>query len=239
MSRSPPPTKGIAHDCPRHSSEDALSEREFQLLLEGAASLRDPYAQQARFVILVAGRLGMRAGEIAHMDRSWIDWRNQMIVVPRHDPCTKARGEAGPCGYCKRLAEQAADHNPELSYEAALARAWTPKTDSAARSIPFDFDPRTDLVIERFFERYEKFPHSKQAVNRRVNKAAEVTDELDEDSIYPHCLRATAATYHASRGLSALPLQSMLGWSDLSTSQKYVRRSGEATARALRTVHRQ
>ncbi|MFD1514455.1 hypothetical protein [Halomarina rubra] len=50
-----------------NSKEDALSDRQFQLLLEGARRLDAPYANQARFIIFATGRLGMRAGEVAHM----------------------------------------------------------------------------------------------------------------------------------------------------------------------------
>jgi site-specific recombinase XerD len=57
--------------------------------------------------------------------------------------------------------------------------------------------------------------------------------------IYPHCLRATAASYHAYRGVAPVPLQALMGWSDLATAQKYIRISGTATARAVRNIHHQ
>jgi len=48
-----------------NSKEDALSDRQFQLLLEGARRLDAPYASQARFIIFATGILGMRAGDVA------------------------------------------------------------------------------------------------------------------------------------------------------------------------------
>lgn len=42
----------------RHTHEDVLNDREFELLLEACASLPDPEAFQARFICLVGGRLG-------------------------------------------------------------------------------------------------------------------------------------------------------------------------------------
>lgn len=51
----------------------------------------------------------------------------------------------------------------------------------------------------------------------------------------PHCLRATAANPHAYKGVAPVPLQALMGWSDLATAQKYIRISGTATADALRT----
>ena len=48
----------------RHSRERALSDREFERLLQGIERIDcDWYRLQTRFVVLVAGRLGMRAGE--------------------------------------------------------------------------------------------------------------------------------------------------------------------------------
>ena len=70
-----------------HSKEDALDDREFELLLEGARELaRSDYYYDADpvFVIQVLGRLGLRRGELAHLSEDWIDWRNEMIVIPDH-----------------------------------------------------------------------------------------------------------------------------------------------------------
>jgi hypothetical protein len=50
-------------------------------------------------------------------------------------------------------------------------------------------------------------------------------------------LGATAASYHAYQGVAPVPLQALMGWSDLATAQKYIRISGRATADALRQVH--
>jgi len=220
----------------KHTKEDALSDREYQLLLEGCSEMREYYGFQARFVCLVAGRLGFRAGEIAHMKESWVDWRRNMIVVPRHETCTKGKN-GGPCGYCRSAAKQRVEHNPGLTLNEALSYAWSAKTDASAREVPFDFDPRVSLVVERFFDEYDAFPTSRQSVNRRVNRAAEEADQLEPTDIYPHCLRATAATFHAARGLDVLPLQALFGWADLSTAQNYIQRSGENTARALHGIH--
>jgi len=79
------------HSKVRHSKEDALGQREFQLLLEGAQKMRDYYGQQARFIILVGGRLGLRKGEIAHMSEEWIDWRRSMIDIPIRTTARKAK----------------------------------------------------------------------------------------------------------------------------------------------------
>lgn len=219
----------------RHSKDDALTDREFELFLEGCQRLDEYYGLQARFVALVGGRLGLRSGEITHMRESWIDWRERTIDIPRHQPCEKGRG-GGICGYCAAQAEQMAAHN-DIPLDLAREQMWGAKTDMAARSVPFDFDARSELVIERFFERFDRWPLSRQAVNRRVERAAEAAAEIDADGVYPHALRATAATHHAGRGLDVLPLQQMMGWAQASTAECYVQRSVENTRRALHMVH--
>jgi integrase len=211
----------------RHTHEDVLTDREFELLLEACAELPSPRAFQARFICLVAGRLGLRAGEIAHFDMAWVDWDRMLIRIPQREPCA--------CGYCRRQAVQEATSNTNLTEQEALADRWHPKTVTSARAIPFDLSLRVELCVERFADQYESFPHSRSTINRRVEEAAEHA-ALD-GRVYPHCLRATAASYHAYKGVAPVPLQALMGWSDLATAQKYIRISGTATADALRQVH--
>lgn len=220
----------------RHSKDDALEDREYQLLLEGCHELDDYFALEARLIVLCAGRLGMRIGELIHMRESWIDRRRRMIQIPAREPCSKGKN-GGVCGYCRQLAVQEAKHNDGLDEETAVANRWTPKTDAAVRSIPFDFDPRCEIVIERYFDRFDEFQGSHSAVRRRLDKAVEQVDELQDRRIYPHCLRATAGSHHSSRGLDAISLQSLMGWADLSTAHRYVRRSGDRTRRALQATY--
>lgn len=221
----------------RHTKEDALGDRDYQLLLEGADAIEDDdRAFQARFIILVAGRLGLRAGEICHMSEDWLNRSKNMIEIPRFDPCSKGR-DGSICGYCETKVKQYLEYNEELTRQEAVDSCWSPKTEAAARRVPYDFDPRANLVVERFFDRYDQFPHSRSSINRRVSRAAQHADGLNPDDVYPHALRGTAATFHASRGLNAIALQSLFGWAQLSTAQAYIRKSGEATRRELQQIH--
>lgn len=222
----------------RHSKADALDEREFQLLLEGASDLKPLNDLEARFIILIGGRLGLRRGEISHIKDEWIDWRRNMISIPRYDECHRGR-DYDRCSSCRQHAQARADHNEELNYEGALELQWQSKTDEAARDVPFDFDPRVSLVMERFFDEFDRWMYSDQVINRRLTAAAENVESLNPDDIYPHCLRATAASYHAARGLDVIPLQSLMGWAQVSTAHNYVKSSGENTQRALRFTHSQ
>ena len=51
-------------------------------------------------------------------------------------------------------------------------------------------------------------------------------------------MRATVASYHAYKGVAPVPLQALMGWSDLATVQKYIRISETATTDALRQIYR-
>lgn len=82
----------------RHTHEDALTDRQFGLLLEACSTLPEPHDFEARFICLTAGRLGLRAGEIAHFQTAWVNWNRRTIRIPQHEPCK--------CGYCRRQARQ-------------------------------------------------------------------------------------------------------------------------------------
>lgn len=221
----------------RHSRDDALSDREFELLLEGAASLDDYYGIQAQFLTLVLGRLGLRRGEVGHMQADWVDWRQEMIRIPDHEPCHGERNGDGPCGYCHQLAAGRADRAADLDEVAAIAAQWQPKTAAAARDVYFGFDTRTGMFIERFFDRFEEWTWSVQAINRRIDKAAEAARGLDAETVRPHALRATAASFHAGRGLETHNLMQYFGWSQMSTAEVYLSRNPENTARQLDAIH--
>lgn len=211
----------------RHSHQDALSEQEFRELWQATRSLRNPLDEEARFVILVAGRLGLRAAEISHLRESWIDWNREMIEIPSYQDCD--------CGYCRSQSRQSVEKTG-IPYEKAITRMWSPKTETSARAVPFSFTTRIRDTIEAFFFGREAFPKSRSAVNRRVDDAAEAAG-WETSRVYPHSLRATAATWHAYQGLPAPALQSLMGWSKLEVAQKYLRLSGSATARALQETH--
>jgi integrase len=216
--------------------EKALTERELEWLLLGAGRIEDNGQQMEAWAsILIGARLGLRAGELTHLNESWVNLRRQMIHIPSHDPCTKGR-DGGPCGSCTQAAKQSATHNPE-SVEGILEDYWRPKTDAAVRDIPFGFAPRVAVAVEWLIDEYSGWPHSFSTLQRRLDQALECAPELDRDSTTLHGLRGTAASFHAGRGLDPGPLQSMFGWSDLQTARNYIAVDGEMTRRALSEVH--
>ena len=149
----------------RHTHEDALSEREFELLLETCERLREPKSYEAQLICLLAGRLGFRSGEITHFRKVWIDQDRDLIEIPQSESCD--------CDYCREQAKQVAANNDNLTFKQALADRWHPKTANSSRVIPFDVSLRVELCIDRFLDRYDGFPKSRSTINRRVSEAAE------------------------------------------------------------------
>lgn len=222
----------------RHSKEDALSEREFEFLLEGAKELSQSvyyYDPDPEMTIYVLGRLGLRRSELVHLREEWIDWHRQMITIPSFEACTLGK-DGGVCGNCRQAAEQRVDHaDGDLDLETALGWMWAPKSEAGAREVYFGHDVRSKMYLERYFEsdEYGRYQASGTAVARRVRKAAELGG-LDPESVYPHCLRATAATNMiATRDLGIYQLCQIMGWRQLSTAQHYIARNGQRTARQL------
>lgn len=218
----------------QHSHERALSDAEFEEVLAATHELEEPFNVQCRFVLVAGGRLGMRAGEICHFRASWVDWDKRQIRIPAFDPCDKSDGK--PCGYCKKRARSAVENHDDWTFAHALDRRWNPKTPNSARAIPFDFDAKVQDVVEEFTFWYDRYPLSRASINRRVDRMVAAAG-YPVDKTAPHPLRATAATYHAYRGLPAPALQSLFGWSDLGTAMKYLRLSGGATQQALYEAH--
>jgi len=130
----------------------------------------------------------------------------------------------------KRINEEA------VTMEEAIERQWQPKTAAAARTIPIDFDIRTQMTLEEFAEEHDRFPKSRATVNRRINKAAEKAGL--EGRIYPHALRATSANRMVVTGVSAHSLMAIMGWSDFSTARVYISRNQQAAANELRSKTR-
>lgn len=240
IGQNPIHAAGRSANTVRYSKENALTEREFEMLLEGARELGQSdfyYEPDPVFTVYLLGRLGLRRGELVHLRESWINFKEQMIQIPEHEPCDMGK-DGGRCGYCIQLAKQRADYaENDLDTETAKEWMWVPKTRAASRDIYYGWDPRAEMYIERYFdsEEYTRYEASGAAVNRRVKKAAELGG-LDPKDIHPHCLRATAATFHSAR-ISATALMQMFGWANLDTAELYVSRNSTNTARQLDSIN--
>lgn len=263
------------HSARSHSREDAVSNRQFERMVEATYRFEKEWkALEARFALFATGRLGLRGGEVTHIHREWVDAQNGTVTIPEFWPCEKGTRDGEICGYCRRralervkannlsiedaitaighvyddatlaqldedaLLEEAQDLRQEVNITMQEAREdrWQPKTAEAAREIPFDFDVRCAMVIEEFFEHHDQWPKSKATLNRRIDEVAEAAGI--EDNVYPHALRATAASYHAARDVSAHSLMSIMGWADIGTARSYITSSAEQANREVRSKHR-
>lgn len=79
-----------------HSKEDTLEKGEFERLLSACEKTSHP--RQNRFLVLVMGRLGLRAAEVAHMKDHWLLKQSKLIRIPNHEPCD--------CCSCRAQAKQ-------------------------------------------------------------------------------------------------------------------------------------
>lgn len=257
-----------------HARDDALSTRQFERLVAATYGVDDPGMEaECRAALFLAGRLGMRKGEIAHVHEDWMDFAGGKITIPEHDDCTKGKREGEVCGYCRRRAVDRAETHTlsdseaieailqhlgddaagvateevermarelqdeaDTSVEEAAGMQWRPKTKKSARTIPFDFDVRAEMALEEFFERFDGWERAASTLNRRINRLADAAG-LDA-RVYPHSLRATAASYHASRDISIHSLMSIMGWQDPSTARTYVNANPDSAAREIRSKHR-
>lgn len=221
----------------QHSKDRALPEREFELLMEGArevARCNQYYDPDPEFTIYALGRLGLRRGELVHLQEDWISWHDSTIRIPAHEPCRKGE-DGGPCSDCTQSAKQRVDHADDLTREQALKWSWAPKTEDGVRDVYYGHDVRMALYLERYFdsEQYDEYNPGGSAVGRRVKRAAEKAPELDPDDVHPHGLRATAASFMAGRGVGQYQLMQHFGWAQPSTALHYISRSSVKTARQL------
>jgi integrase len=88
------------------SSDEALREPTYRRLYLGALEIDNSERQlKACYIILLAGRMGLRTGEIQHVREEWIDWDRGEIAIPQHDPCA--------CANCWIRAKQKASGEDE------------------------------------------------------------------------------------------------------------------------------
>ena len=226
---------------PGATRERVLSTDEFERLLIGASrgSSRQAaaYDLETRALILITGRLGLRRGEMAHLDESWVDTHQKMLRIPDYDPCTSGR-DGGLCGYCRQAVEQMERHRDDPDRDALESLYWRPKTEASVRSIPYAaVSSRIEFAVEWLIEELGGWPYSGSTVRRRIEEAAENAPGLDK-TVTPHGLRGTAATYHAGNGVRWQALKTMMGWRENDTPKQYLSIDGAMTKKALNEVYR-
>ena len=95
---------------------------------------------------------------------------------------------------------------------------WSAKSDAAARSIAM---PKAiqERLTQMLLQSPKGFSFTRQALWQKVKRWGK---RAKIKMIYPHALRATAATRLAERGMSAPALAYTLGWTNISMAWHYV-----------------
>ena len=200
----------------RCALRDVLTIEQYRELLREAARIEDRVESISLFFFLVTmGRLGMRVGEVIHMRESWYKEDRGVISIPPHSNCE--------CGLCTHYAESyAEDHG--LDVDEVLENYWKVK-DGSDRDVKVPTE-RDREIIELYFEEVPYTDVSYSTVNRRLKKIAEIVGEPEVHRMYPHMMRATAATHLAHSGFLPYALDVQFGWRDENTKTKYVRATG-------------
>jgi integrase len=215
------------------SAEKAIDQDVFRKLLDATDELKPLRDLNAKFFLLVAGRLGLRVGEILHMRESWVDDNSQWVEIPEHQPCDRGKG-GGMCGACRQAAKQMAETN-DVPMAEVEDLYWKPKTIQAARVVPYSFHDECVEVVESYFDEFDKVMFSRGKAVRLCDELAELASV--DKKVRPHGLRATAAMYHVETGLDMWALQSFMGWAYPSTARKYILNNSKRTKILLEEKH--
>lgn len=215
---------------------DAPSPREYRSLIRTTRNeVKEKYQLECEFILRIIGELGLRPGEIAHIKENWVDFDEQEIVIPPHEPCKKGR-DGGPCGYCKKRAKSEAKHSDKISYEKALVDRWKPK--SGPRRVWFGWNEELFDLLDEYLSYNGGYSHSRVSVNRRVSRIAEASNLVDTEDVYPAALRAHAALLHARKGVRAPHLMEYMGWSKVDPAVECVRMTSGDMKSEFQQAHR-
>lgn len=195
----------------------APNDEKFNRLLRACNKTKQPL--ENKFLILVLGILGLRAGELAHLKEKWIDFDRKEIIIPLHEPCD--------CKYCtdkmkKQLKKNVSSHEVMKEY-------WHPKTVGGVRTVYFGFNEELEEILKEMMDKYHKCPYTPIAITHRVRRLGEQIDI----KVYPHSLRSRAASKFSNDGMSLGALQNIMGWKNTEMAEHYIRSSGRMARKEL------
>lgn len=209
------------------SKDDAPTKDELLVILNKCESGIE------RIVIVTAGYLGMRASEITHMIRDWIDFQGNYVNVPSIQKC-----KCNDCTKQDQANEEAIKMAMKLPFPKKKVGYWSPKTKKGARPIYLRSTARP--TIEGYFSINNKIsikgqrPITRQTVRNIVKRVVKRTDLTKQ--IYPHSLRATAAQMWADENLPPTALMGVMGWSKIETANRYIKADKDMILRECRRV---
>lgn len=175
--------------------QESHKSKEFALPDEDVEKLVDSCKTTTeKFIIITLLYSGMRVGELCHLRKEWINWQDEVINVPMRQACS--------CKKCVKFRKG----------------VWMPKTRKGVRSIKI-IEPRLREVLRAYFTLNSRFDYTETGAWYVVKRVARRTDI--KTKIFPHSLRATAATIFAHK-VSAPTLAYIMGWEDLNVAESYV-----------------
>lgn len=223
----------------RHSKDDALDRIEYLDLYLAALQVEDEYRRRAAIlIVLCAGRLKMRIGEILHLHEGWIDWHRGVIKIPAFEPCG--------CGYCWERSsrnfrpdesEEGDDDEDEFESieEYHYHNRFSPKTENGARVVPFNWSARVTAALEDFFEHHGVIDENYKWAERLLkNDVLPNARFLYEGSVMFNGLRATGLTFWADANLDSKAQRDSGGWGRESDTTPYRAQSPTALSNKMR-----
>ena len=151
-----------------------------------------------RIILILTTRLGMRAEEATHMQASWIE--RDVIRIPPYQPCR--------CSDCRRPKKKKPGGN------------WYAKTERSVRDLAIG-DSIAGDITQYFSEHLQGLCMTRQALWQRVKRIARRAKMGNR--VFPHALRATAATTFIRKGMTnPAVLCNTMGWDRLSTAERYI-----------------
>lgn len=181
------------------SRDDALKPEDLKALEAATSSPRE------KALVRLMTRFGLRAGEAAHVNLSWISGQRGTLEIPYVCSCAR----------CKESGDR-----------------WGPKTEAGARTVPLRAHTETWEAVKIYLTHEDEPWVTRQGVWALVKRVADRGNLLER--VYPHALRATAATQLADMGLSADQIALIMGWEDSGMAKPYIQRSGIDAEKALK-----
>lgn len=189
---------------PKHAKDNAPTDTEMSQLMKACENSFETV------VLALAGHCGMREGEIAHCEKTWIDWNKGVVNIP-------AKQECG-CSECVRI----------------RGGYWSPKTDVGKRQIPIRKDGL--LAIQRYFATEDKIGCTRQTVYKTIMRVARRVNI--PKVIHPHALRSAYASYFGNRGVGNTALCKIMGWKKMETANTYCTIDNDVAVSVCKAVDR-
>jgi len=191
------------------SKEDVLNAQELAMLIGACRGIRDS------FIISCLTFCGLRVSELAHLKRSWVNIEDATITIPERQYCS--------CWECNYV-------NPKTGK--CKEGIWKPKTKKGARTVLMG--SKILPIINQFLLGSDGLNLTRQRIWQRVKELAK--DARILHNVYPHCLRATAATRLAYKNISAASLKYVMGWEKLEAADAYVKSDMKLAHKEIREI---